>query len=254
MGSGTGCRRSCFPAAFRSWRLFPDGQDSLTIGIMTDNHSSMSFASPRAADTNALLEQQIQHLLVAVEHELRAAPAGMNELSLIKALQKPPWELLGEVSFNEPEKLYPVHFLLFHVLYRLRDQLSETGESLRISPLNICLEAQRVVGGKGVPDGVDTLRQFYLDLSQYRLPETAIHQMMEDFWTRRPGNGPAQAETKAAAEALGFEALPSDFPSVKQRFRRAVMHAHPDRGGSTETIQHLNEAFAVLKAHFRHST
>jgi hypothetical protein len=31
------------------------------------------------------------------------------------------------------------------------------------------------------------------------------------------------------------------------------MHAHPDRGGKTETIQHLNQAFAVLKAHFRHS-
>ncbi len=233
---------------------FPDGPESPTIGPMTDNDSSISFPSSRAIETDALLEHQIQHLLVAVEHELRSAPAGMNELSLIKSLQRPPWELLGEVSFNEPEKLYPVHFLLFHVLYRLRDQLSETGESLRISPLNICVEIQKVIGGKGVPDGVDTLRQFYLDLSQYRLPEDAIHQMMDDFWTGRPGGkGPAQAETKAAAEALGFEALPSDFPSVKQRFRRAVMHAHPDRGGNTETIQRLNEAFAVLKAHFRHS-
>ncbi|WP_227539438.1 MULTISPECIES: DNA-J related domain-containing protein [Marinobacter] len=214
----------------------------------------MSSSSPRAIETDALLEHQIQHLLVAVEHELRTAPAGMSELSLIKSLQRPPWKLLGEVTFNEPEKLYPVHFLLFHVLYRLRDQLSDTGESLRISPLNICLETQKVIGGKGVPDGVDTLRQFYLDLSQYHLPEDAIHQMMDDFWAGRPGKGPAQAETKAAAEVLGFEALPSDFPSVKQRFRRAVMRAHPDRGGNTETIQHLNEAFAVLRAHFRHST
>ncbi|WP_417566966.1 DNA-J related domain-containing protein [Marinobacter sp.] len=221
---------------------------------MTDNHASMSPSSPPAIESDPLLEHQIQHLLVAVEHELRTAPAGMNELSLIKSLQRPPWELLGAVSFNEPEKLYPVHFLLFHVLYRLRDQLSESGESLRISPLNICLEAQTVIGGKGVPDGVDTLRQFYLDLSQYRLPEEAIHQMMDDFWTGRPGKGPAQAEAKAAAEALGFEALPPDFPAVKLRFRRAVMRAHPDRGGNTETIQHLNEAFAVLKAHFRHST
>jgi hypothetical protein len=219
---------------------------------MTDDHTSMNPSSPRSIESDPLLEHQIQHLLVAVEHELRSARTGMNELSLIKSLQRPPWELLGEVSFNEPEKLYPVHFLLFHVLYRLRDQLSETGESLRISPLNICLETQKVVGGKGVPDGVDTLRQFYLDLSQYRLPEDAIHQMMDDFWSGRPGKGPAPAETKAAAETLGFEALPSDLPSVKQRFRRAVMRAHPDRGGNTETIQHLNDAFAVLKAHFRH--
>ena len=31
------------------------------------------------------------------------------------------------------------------------------------------------------------------------------------------------------------------------------MNAHPDRGGKTETIQDLNQAFAVLKAHFRHN-
>ncbi len=220
---------------------------------MTDRRSPISASHPRAVDEDDCLEQQIQHLLVAVEHELRTAPAGMSELSLIKALQKPPWELLGEVVFSEPEKLYPVHFLLFHVLYRLRDQLSETGESLTISPLNIRIEAQPVVGGDGVPDSVDTLRQFYLDLSQYRLPEETIQQMMNDFWTGVSGEAPGQSAAREAAEVLGFQAVPADFPTVKHRFRRAVMHAHPDRGGKTETIQHLNQAFAVLKAHFRHS-
>ena len=223
------------------------------MGPMTERHSPINASYPGAANEDDCLEQQIQHLLVAVEHELRSAPAGMNELSLIKALQKPPWELLGNVVFSEPEKLYPVHFLLFHVLYRLRDQLSEAGESLQISPLSIRIEAQTVVSGEGVPDSVDTLRHFYLDLSQYRLPEEAIQQMMNDFWAGAPGQAPAQSETREAAEALGFNAVPADFPTVKKRFRRAVMHAHPDRGGKTETIQHLNQAFAVLKAHFRHS-
>lgn len=220
---------------------------------MIESHFPINASHPRTVDDDDCLEQQIQHLLVAVEHELRSAPAGMNELSLIKALQRPPWELLGEVVFSEPEKLYPVHFLLFHVLYRLRDQLSETGESLKISPLSIRIESQSVVGGEGVPDSVDTLRQFYLDLSQYRLPDEAIQQMMNDFWAGAPGQPPAQSEAREAAEVLGFQAVPTDFPTVKQQFRRAVMHAHPDRGGKTETIQHLNQAFAVLKAHFRHS-
>ena len=101
---------------------------------MTDSHSPINASHPRTVDDDDCLEQQIQHLLVAVEHELRSAPAGLNELSLIKALQRPPWELLGQVVFSEPEKLYPVHFLLFHVLYRLRDQLSETGESRKFRP------------------------------------------------------------------------------------------------------------------------
>ncbi|WP_088828213.1 DNA-J related domain-containing protein [Marinobacter sp. es.048] len=220
---------------------------------MTNSHSPTHASRPKAASEDACLDQQIQHLLVAVEHEIRSAPAGMNELSLIKALQKPPWELLGDVVFSEPEKLYPVHFLLFHVLYRLRDQLSEASESLKISPLNIRIEAETVVSGEGVPNSVDTLRHFYLDLSQYRLPEEAIRQMMNHFWAGTPGQAPAQSETREAAEALGFKTIPTDFPTVKKRFRRAVMHAHPDRGGRTETIQQLNQAFAVLKAHFRHS-
>lgn len=218
---------------------------------MTKPARKHTAASPERTATDRHLEQQIAHLLVAVEHELRAAPAGVSELSLIKALQRPPWELLGEVVFSEPERLYPVHFLLFHVLYRLRDQLADNGESLHISPLNIRLERQSVVGGGGAPADVDSLRQFYLDLSQYRLPEEAIHQMMDDFWAGVPGRCPAPGETMAAAETLGFESVPADFPTVKQRFRRAVMRAHPDRGGNTETIQHLNQAFAVLKAHFR---
>lgn len=203
----------------------------------------------RSADRE--LEQQIQHLLVAVEHELRIATAGISELTLIKALQGPPWQLLGQVAFGEPEQLYPIHFLLFHVLYRLRDQLAESGEALHISPLNIRLESQNVVGGEGPPAEVDALRQFYLDLSQYRMPADAIHQMMEDFWSGNPGQQPDRQDTREAARTLGFDTVPEDFPTVKQRFRRAVMRAHPDRGGNTQTIQHLNQAFAVLKAHFR---
>lgn len=208
----------------------------------------------RALDTDARDEKlnfQIQHLLVAVEHVLRQNPAGINELGLIKTLQRPPWELIGKVNFGEPDKLYPVHFLLFHVLYRLRDQLAISGETLTISPLVIRLRKNAVVAGSGVPDQVDELRNFYLDLSKYEMPEESINRMMDDFWAGRSGYQPEATEAHEAAATLGFEAVPSGFDEVKQRFRRAVMHAHPDRGGETETIQDLNQAFAVLKAHFR---
>lgn len=217
---------------------------------MTD---STSIRQPPGQDPgfdDGILEQQIQHLLVAVEHELRRTPAGLSELALIKALQRPPWEIIGEVSFHDPEKLYPVHFLVFHALYRLRDQLTQSGETLNISPLNIRLAVQDVVGGQGVPDGVDKLREFYLDLSQYRLPEEAIQRMMDDFWSGRPSSTPDASETLVAAQKLGFDSVPDSFTEVKQRFRRAVMQAHPDRGGDTKSIQALNQAFAVLKAHF----
>lgn len=207
--------------------------------------------TPSPGPQDDKLNFQIQHLLVATEHILRQHPAGINELGLIKTLQKAPWELIGTVNFAEPDKLYPVHFLLFHVLYRLRDQLSTNGETLTISPLVIRLQQSTVVGGTGVPDQADELRNFYLDLSKYEMPEESINRMMNDFWAGRSGYQPDTVETRAAAAALGFDAIPGGFEEVKHRFRRAVMQAHPDRGGETEAIQHLNQAFSVLKAHFR---
>lgn len=197
-----------------------------------------------------MLEQQVQHLLVAVEHELRRSSFGIDELSLIKKLQKPPWKLIGELEFHDTKKLYPVHFLLFHVLYRLRDTLAEAGENLTISPMRISIERQDTIGGNGMPGTVDSLRSFYLDLSQYELPEDSINQMMDNFWAGYQGMGPGRPEALQAAKVLGFDSVPDSFLTVKQAFRRAVMQAHPDRGGETEAIQSLNEAFAVLKAHF----
>ncbi len=197
------------------------------------------------------LRSQVQHLSVAIEKILRENTLGINELNLIKTLQRPPWELIGTVNYAEPDKLYPVHFLIFHVLYRLRDQLAQSGENLSISPLLIRLSRQDVVSGTGSVGEVDELRAFYLDLSRYELPESLIFQMMDDFWSGRYGRQPARQEVNNAAGVLGFGSLPGSFEDVKYRFRRAVMQAHPDRGGETETIQNLNQAFSVLRAHFR---
>jgi hypothetical protein len=202
------------------------------------------------ADADFLLEQHIDHLQTAVERELRQAPEGLSELGLIRILQQPPWKLIGDIQFDEPEHLYPVHFLLFHVLYRLRDQLAGTGTTLTISPLGIVLSKDKVVAGQGLPEPEDKLRRFYLDLSQYRLPEESIQRMMDDFWAGRHGVTPALSEALAAAKNLGFSSIPETFQEVKHQFRRAVMRAHPDRGGDTETVQSLNQAFATLKAHF----
>lgn len=202
------------------------------------------------ADRN-WLEQQVQHLLVATEHELRArGPLGLTELDLIRALQSDRWQLIGPVNFMEPDQLYPVHFLLFHALYRLRDQLAEDNETLIISPLRLSILPPRETEAQTLPGEEDKLRQFYLDLSQYFMSNGDIQGMMDNFWAGVP---PARPDSNAATEAavtLGFEALPANFATVKQGFRRQIMRAHPDRGGNTEDVHKLNEAFSVLKAHY----
>lgn len=216
-------------------------------------HTPMPPGTLEEPDLNDELWLQIQHLSIAVERILRQAPNGLNELQLIKALQKRPWKLIGEVNYAEADKLYPVHFLLFHVLYRLRDLLAAQGEQLSISPLLIRLSPQDVVGGSGPAGAVDELRAFYLDLSKYRMPESDIARMMDNFWAGRYGQRPGEHDAAEAAATLGFSEVPASFDEVKYRFRRAVMQAHPDRGGETEAIQGLNEAFSILKAHFRNT-
>lgn len=211
-----------------------------------------SKPGPAVADHNNLrLNQHLQHMSVAVEHELRVAgPIGLSELELIKSLQKEPWALIGTVNFYAPDQLYPVHFLLFHVLYTLRDQLARAGEALTISPLRLTISAQQTVACDGLPGKEDKLRAFYLDLSQYHLSNATIQTMMDDFWTGHTRSRPDLPAAAVAASALGFSTLPEQFAPIKQRFRQLVMQAHPDRGGDTETIQKLNEAFSVLKSHY----
>ena len=216
--------------------------------IMTDS-SITSLDKDKAR--HQWLEQQVQHLLIATEHELRArGPLGLSELDLIRALQGEQWQLLGEVNFTEPDQLYPVHFLLFHTLYRLRDQLAETNETLLISPLRLTLLPVAQRPETTLPASEDKLRAFYLDLSQYFMSNGDIQDMMDNFWAGLPPERPDMDDAALAAETLGFEALPETFTAVKQGFRRQIMRAHPDRGGSTEEVQKLNEAFSVLKAHY----
>jgi hypothetical protein len=220
---------------------------------MTDSPQTHQSSDQDPADQASAtwLEQQVQHLLVAAEHELRArGPLGLSELDLIRALQSERWQLIGPVNFMEPDQLYPVHFLLFHTLYRLRDQLAEDNETLIISPLRLSILPQPEHAGQTLPDEEDKLRQFYLDLSQYFMSNGDIQGMMDNFWAGVPSVRPDSDAAARAAETLGFDDLPDTFTTVKQGFRRQVMQAHPDRGGSTEAVQELNEAFSVLKAHY----
>jgi hypothetical protein len=123
---------------------------------------------------------------------------------------------------------------------------------MTISPLSISLTPSDVVAGTGLPDRGDPLRAFYLDLNQYEMSEQDVLRMVDDFWAGRVRQPPARESATTAAGVLGFDTLPTEFSEVKHRFRRAVMLTHPDRGGDTEQVQQLNEAFAILRHYFRH--
>lgn len=202
------------------------------------------------ASRTATLHQKIAALMAAIEAILRENVEGLTELALIRRLQAPPWQLLETVDFSDPAGLYPVHFLVFHCLYRLRDDLAAGEECMNISPLCISIRQSEVVSGRGLPAEGDRLRLFYLDLSQYDLSEVVVRRMLDDFWAGRSPTRPDADKLKQAASVLGFDGLPDNFSSIRQAYRRRAMQAHPDRGGTKEEVQSLNAAFHLLRDHF----
>lgn len=177
----------------------------------------------------------------AVADELQHHPAGVSEYDLLTALRA-----AGYFSFMGPSpvprhELFCAHFLLFHVLYRLRDDAYRAQRArLEIAPLKI-----RWLPYQTGQDGLaraDPLRAYYLDLANLR--ETTardVDDLMAAFWLRVQNRD-------RRAEALARLGLtdPVDDAAIKQAYRRLAMEHHPDRGGDTETLQAIHAALAVL--------
>lgn len=198
------------------------------------------------------LHHQIALLRDATEAILRTTPDGLSELALIRALQQPPWSVFGEIDFRTPAALYPAHFLLFHVLYRWRCELSGTGlETLDINAL--CIRLRPITDSQSAEvDRADPLQGFYLDLDNYGLEAHTIDRMIDDFW--RGIQRPADTKLASACVQLDIACPPEDLRVARASFRRLAMKHHPDRGGSTGTLQQLNEAIAVVKQYFQSAT
>lgn len=182
-----------------------------------------------------------EDFFAAVTRELARRPGGVSEYDLIGVLRE-----AGYFSFMGPSPvphhdLFCAHFLLFHVLYRLRDQARQAqAAELEIGALKIIWRPYRpATGALGRPD---PLRAYYLDLANLR--ETTAHdvdELIASFWRRLQGN-------ERRAEALACLGLsdPVDDATIKQAYRRLAMEHHPDRGGDTQQLQAINAALAVL--------
>ena len=192
------------------------------------------------------LEETIRQLEEYCRRLLREHPAGLSEHALIQALRSPPCALLSPLEPNDNLGLFRSHFLLFHVLYRLRERLlGEQAGMLEISPLLIRIMPYRQ-GETGL-DANDPLRDYYLDLKQLECTgEQELEAMLKGFWSRLD----AGEQHRQALAVLELDA-PVDFAAVKRQYQRLVMQQHPDRGGKAERMQELNEAFAVLQRFYR---
>lgn len=185
-------------------------------------------------------------LLEALQWRLReilqAHPGGLSEYELIGVLQADQRPFFDTGIFDDSVSLFRAHFLLFHALYRLREELVGTREAdLHIETLRIQLlpYSQRDRGGLSEPD---PLRAYYMDSAH--LENTSrddIESMLGRFWSRLY----ADDHRSEALRVLELEE-PVDYDTIRARYRELVMRHHPDRGGETETLQRINEAMSVL--------
>lgn len=172
---------------------------------------------------------------------LRAHPAGLSEHEFLRALRRAGVSPFERLELNQPLGLYCSHFLLFHCLYRLQEELRSQGEDLRIDCLHISVGrlSRAPRGTMGAPD---PLRSFYLDLRQlHRVGEEEVAQLLGGFWVRYRSD----ERRGEALRVLGL-ADPVSGEEIKLQYRRLVMRHHPDRGGDTEMLQALNAAMDVL--------
>lgn len=214
----------------------------------------MIDARPPATPADGL-DVHLDVLITALESILRATPEGLSEHALIRRLQAAPWSLLGEVDYSSPAALYPIHFLLFHGLYRLDLELRHQGtqEVLHISAMRIHLYRSSELVPLTGPNATelappDPLAQFYLDLENYYMDREDVDRLVQRFF-----NGPCDIAPEQLTDALcilELDALPGTYADAKRQFRRLAMRDHPDRGGTDAQVQRLNLAIGVLRKHF----
>lgn len=176
-----------------------------------------------------------------VREVLQAHPKGLSEHALIQALRAGKRVGFVQRRLREPLALFQTHFLLFHVLYSLRERCwAERSGHLDIHPMRIVLSAYRACA-PGLSRR-DPLRDYYLDLSRLE------HTEAEDVYELLLGFRQRTQAKHGRGEALAVLGLsdPVDTALVKRTYRRLAMNAHPDRGGNTAALQRLNAAMAVL--------
>lgn len=173
---------------------------------------------------------------------LRAHPDGLAEHELMRKLACDD-PAFGPDAYADELSLFQSHFILFHHLYRLRDELWRQRQGdLAIHCLKVALlpcpgDFDRL------PAAPDPLRAYYLDLSHLEnTGRQEVMEMLDTFWRCFARSG-RRAEALAA---LGL-ADPVDYPEIKRRYRELAMEHHPDRGGEAEKLQAINAAMELLE-------
>ncbi|OOZ38653.1 hypothetical protein BOW53_14765 [Solemya pervernicosa gill symbiont] len=192
------------------------------------------------------IEASYQRLRLPILELLQEHPEGISEYDLLGALEAEGVANMGRAALRDNLTMFQVHFLLFHLLYRLRGEVREEGGlDLVIECLAIKLfstETEDSATNQQLPVSHDPLEAYYLDLQNFEASTEEIDALIEGFWCRY-----AAIDRRAEALAvLGLE-IDAERDAIKRRYRQLAMQHHPDRGGDKAQLQMINAAMALLK-------
>ena len=178
---------------------------------------------------------------------LQQHPSGISEVKLLKALSHQGFEHFSADRSQGQYDLFRRHFLLFHLIYQCQNYCYQHQiGNLKIHTLSICL--QPYSPGQASTQAYDKLKEYYLDDTQLDTTTQAdVEAMLDNFWQ---GIQPLTGTDEALATLEMQDA--SDFQQVKRQYRKLAMRDHPDRGGSTDKLQRLNQAKETMRQYFAH--
>lgn len=169
-------------------------------------------------------------------------PEGLSEYDLLQRLRDDARSGFAAGRSEDHEDVFRNHFLLFHLLYRLRDALRrEHAGELEIHTLKIRWHPYPDADPQALAHP-DPLAGYYLDLDNLKATTRAdIEHMLGQFWARF-------ARYDRRSEALAVLELPedADADAVLRQYRRLAMRHHPDRGGDPARLQAIHAAMAIL--------
>ncbi|WP_445765819.1 DNA-J related domain-containing protein [Rheinheimera sp.] len=198
---------------------------------------------PNAPLTEPVLTLLQGQLLTIICTAPGSAGAPIEEQYLLRRLGL---KLQTDVAISEELARFQQHFVLYHLLYRLQQQLLELKQSF----LSIGLAKVQLLAVSDLPELAEQggRRQYYMNWQNfYLMTEQLLEQHLEAFWQYVSKGGKASA-TLAHTEALALLQLADDFSltELKKAYRSIALQHHPDRGGSTQQFILLRQAYQQL--------
>jgi hypothetical protein len=225
--------------------------------IPTRSHQlKPEFNSLQVNEVEDPQENELYELMDTLVVILNEYPQGLSEHDLLKRLQNPPYSLFAEEAFRDPLILFQTHFLLFHCLYRLREQYIIQGiGDIEISALLIKKQTRQNTpldskNGKelNLLSQHDPLAQYYLDWSHFNnTDKDDVESLLNSFWQKMWT--PSTCSSSSLREALTLMELDKPIPlaELKVQYRRLANRHHPDKGGDGEKFKKICHAFQQLK-------